>query len=133
MIKVKIISIFELLIGASAVFGGYRLIAMDGLGMPKDWLAHSPFTSYVWPGLILATIVGGSYVLAAFFMWRHHKFYLETSSIAGFGLLIWVFTELYMLNHPHWLQGLYFGFGIMTIVLALVLSKTRGVRNEIKK
>ena len=46
-----------LLFGAVSSFGGAVLaIAFDGAGVPKEWLANSPFTSYLawihrWAGI----------------------------------------------------------------------------------
>ena len=36
----------------------------DGAGFDGSWLDPTPFTSYLWPGVILAVVVGGTQVLA---------------------------------------------------------------------
>ena len=128
----KAIAILEFIVGMSAVVGGFNLISNDGLGLPKNWLSNSPFDSYFWPGVILAVVVGGTYILASLSMWKNNKYHLELSSIAGFGLLIWIFTELYILPMSHWLQILYFGIGTLTIVSVLIILK-KEVKIEIKK
>lgn len=123
--KVKrIVSGFEMLVGLSAVSGGYKIIITDGLGMPVAWLEGSVFTSYFWPAVILSSIVGGTYILSSILMWKNHTRALEASAVAGFGLLIWLFTELYIMTKPHWLQVLYFGFGIVTLIAVFLMQKT---------
>src|SRR5690606_1042961 len=39
----------ELAIAAGAVYGGVGLVR-DGMGMPVEWLAPTPFDSWRWPG-----------------------------------------------------------------------------------
>lgn len=119
----RIFSALEFLIGISAVAGGIALITLNGLGMPVIWLDHSPFASYFWPGVILSLIVGGTYLLASILLWKKNKFTCEATATAGFGLLTWVFVELYIINEPHWLQIFYFGFGVLTLVVTLFLLK----------
>ncbi len=121
----KAIAILGILIGMSAVFGGYKLITTDGLGMPVSLLSTSPFSSYFWPGIILAVIVGGAYLLSAFLLWRQSKLAMEGLAVAGFGLLIWIFVEMYIMHQSHWLHALYFGFGIVTLVETMLLLKYR--------
>ena len=45
------------------------LLGMAGLTfgfmpIPTEWIEGSVFTSYVWPGVILGVVVGGSQALA---------------------------------------------------------------------
>lgn len=120
-----IFSAIEFLVGVSAVTGGIRLITTNGMGLPLSWLINTPFDSYFWPGVILASVVGGTYLLASITMWQQTKYYLEMSCIAGFGLLIWIFTELYLLPEHNPLQIIYFGIGIATIVLAILLLREK--------
>lgn len=112
-----------LLIGLSAIAGGYKVITTNGMGMPVSLLKNSPFTSYFWPGMILLFVVGGTHMIGAFSIVKKHRFAPELAAIAGFGMTIWTFTEIYILNHAIFLQALYFGFGIVTLIGAYILSK----------
>lgn len=120
---INIIAAFETIIGISAVIGGYGLITTHGLGMPVVWLSSSIFTSYFWPGVILISIVGGSYLSSAYLLVKEHAYARESMAIAGFGLLIWIYTELYIMKQSHWLHTLYFAIGIVTLVLTMLLLK----------
>lgn len=111
--------------GMSALLGGIRLLMTDGMGMPKTWLSNTPFDSYFWPGLILAGIVGGTYIMASITMWRCSKLYPELSGIAGFGLIIWIFTEVFLLPGRSLLQITYFGIGILTVVLDILILRNK--------
>ena len=111
------------LLGLSAVMGGYGLITSNGLGMPLAWLAKTPFDSFVIPGLILLIIVGGTHLLASILVWREHHLALEAAATAGFGLLIWITTELYWLPENSLLHILYFCFGLATIISVLLIQQ----------
>lgn len=119
---------FEFLIGVSAVAGGIALIATNGLGMPISWLAESPFNSYIWPGAILVFFVGGPHLGATWAMLVYSSRVSEALATAGFGLLIWVFTELSIIKHSNWLQGLYFALSLITLISVMImLRKEQGV------
>jgi hypothetical protein len=115
----KGIALIEGLIGASAIWGGYGLVT-GGAGVPLELLKNTPFSSYFWPGMILIFVIGSTYLLAATLMWKKKKYYQEASAVAGFGLLIWIFTEMYMLGVGHILQIVYFSLGILTLITVMV-------------
>jgi hypothetical protein len=119
----KALSVYLFLIGASAVQGGFNLITSNGSGMSVELLKHSPFTSFFWPGLILALIVGGTHLAAAISLWVKYKYAPEITAVSGFGMVIWIFTELNIIRQTHWLQTMYFGLGIITVVSALLLLR----------
>lgn len=112
-----------IVVGLTAIAGGLGLIFHNGLGMDADMLAGSPFSSYYWPGFILVMVVGGTHLLAAGLLWQKSKWSLESVAVAGFGMLIWVFTELYIINQPHWLQVVYFGEAVVVLMTTMVLLK----------
>lgn len=113
---------YLLLVGLSAVAGGFGLIFMNGLGMPVASL-HGAFNSYVIPGLILSIVVGGTYLEAARRVWAGVRLAPEAVATAGFGLAIWIFTELYIIHEPRWLQAVYFSFALVTLIGSLTLLK----------
>lgn len=105
----------------SAVFGGIGLVVLNGIGIPLDYLSGTPFDSYVWPGLILAIVVGGTQGLAAVVVHLRYPYGAAASVVAGFGLMIWIFTELAILGEFSWLQVVYFGVGLGEVILVLVM------------
>lgn len=114
-----ILAVIHLLMGISAAVGGIYLAATDGMGMPLEWLSGSPFDSFLWPGIILAAVVGGTQLAAVCSIFRKRRFWPEMSGVASFGILIWIFMEMYFVRQASsFLQVLYFGLGIITLVLA---------------
>ena len=126
--NMRALAIIHAAVGLSAVAGGFGLILTNGLTMPLSWLANSPFRSYVWPGLILLSVVGGTNLAASFAIWRRTRLAEEMSAVGSCGIQLWIFFEIYIIKQAHWLQILYFVLG--TVSLVLLLFELRG-RSEL--
>ncbi len=105
----------------SAAIGTVMALALQGAGVPVAYLAGTPFRSFLVPGLILGGLVGGTQLVAAISLWQRRRVSLLWSAIAAFGMMLWVFVELAMLQHYSWLQAVYFALGVVELVLVLVL------------
>jgi hypothetical protein len=105
----------------SAAAGAWLAIGAKGGGVPLEYLEHSPFDSFVVPGLVLGGVVGGTQGAAAIAVIARRRSALLLSAVAGFGMLIWIFVELAMLRHYSWLQTLYFLHGCSELLLVLAL------------
>jgi hypothetical protein len=85
---VKGVLIALLIFGALSSFGGaVYAVAFNGAGVPREYLAGSPFDSYVIPGLVLGVLVGGTQLSATIALMTRHRWSLLISAIAGFGKL----------------------------------------------
>lgn len=118
----KSLAIFLYFIGLSAIAGGSVLMA-NGAGMPLSNLDGSVFSGYVWPGAVLVFVVGGTHLGAATLLLRGHRYEMESTAVAGFGLLIWIFTEVCIVGYHGWLQSVYFIFAVCTLIATMVLLK----------
>jgi hypothetical protein len=96
-------------------------IWLNGAGVPLEYLATSPFTSYVIPGLVLGLVVGGTQFAGAIALLARRKAALLLSAVAGFGMLIWTFVELAVIKQYSWLQTAYFVLGGLELILVLAL------------
>ncbi|MFL2002297.1 hypothetical protein [Microbacterium sp. A1-JK] len=105
----------------TAIVGGILILATDGMGMPGSFLADGPFVSFVWPGVILMVVVGGTQALAATLLLTRRESGLFWSAVAGLGMLIWIFVETGVIRGTSWLQFLYFTTGTVQLVLVLAL------------
>lgn len=105
----------------SAAAGAVLGVAANGAGVPLAYLEGSPFTSYVVPGLILGIVVGGTQLAAAIALATKRPRALLLAAIAGFGMQIWIFTELAIIKEYSWLQTTYFALGVLELALVLVL------------
>lgn len=110
------------LIGAFSAFaGGYGMIVSNGLGMPISYLNGTLFDSWILPGFILFGIVGGTQIIAVFLLIRNSEWQHFGLAVAGFGMIVWIFCEMYITGITHWLQILYFSLGIMELTIVAVL------------
>jgi hypothetical protein len=105
----------------SCVIGAVMGIAFNGAGVPLDYLEGSPFNSYVVPGLILGVVVGGTQLLGFIGMLSKRLPGLLLATIAGFGMMIWNFAEVAVIGEYSFLQGIYFGLGILELMSVIAL------------
>jgi hypothetical protein len=120
-IVVRILALLVVFGALSALIGSMLAIAANGGGIPREYLAHSPFSSFFVPGLILGVVVGGTQLAAAIALLAKRDWALPLSAIAGFGMLIWIFVELAMIQQYSWLQAAYFILGGLELILVLAL------------
>jgi hypothetical protein len=106
------ISLFNAL---SAVGGGIGLVT-GTLPIPTELLRHTPFDSYVIPGLFLGLIIGGSALGGAIALVTHGKRSRFISAGAGVIMVGWITGETILLRGFSWLQGLYLLTGLLVAV-----------------
>lgn len=119
----KIIAIIMLILGIMSVVAGMYMIATNGMGMPLSWLEGSVFSSYLIPALILIFVLGGFNLASGILLLLKRKFALETTVANGFGLLIWIFTEMYITHMSHWMQTAIFIIAVGILIAAMFLFK----------
>ncbi len=106
----------------SAVGGGIALAA-DLLGVPTTLLRHTPFTSFVAPGVFLAVVIGGSATIGAAALLARWPRALVTSGAAGAVMVGWILGETLLVEGFSWLQGLYLATGAFVLVSSLRQSR----------
>lgn len=107
----------DLLVGLTAVTGGIAIL-LSAVQMPGEWLRHTPFSSYLVPGMVLAVIVGGSALVAVIAMMVRSVWDALASLVAGVILVGWIVSEVAMLGLQSGLQPFYFVIGLLMIGLA---------------
>src|SRR4026209_547767 len=73
----------------SAIGGGIGLVT-GMLPVPMVLLRHTPFDSYVIPGLFLGVVIGGSAVAGAIALLTHAKRARPISAAAGVIMIGWI-------------------------------------------
>lgn len=105
----------------SAIGGGIGMIVADGLSMPKSLLADTPFTTFAIPGLILLVVVGGTQLVSVVLLFARREYALLWSAVAGFGMLIWIISEIGFIHAFNWAQTIYVVSGLLQLVLVFAL------------
>jgi hypothetical protein len=108
--------VLELVTGITGLAGGVLLAAApDGslLRAGPAVLAGTPFSDWRVPGVLLAGLVGGGFLLAGWWQWRGHRYARELSIIAGLGLVCFEAAELAWIGF----QPLEVVFGLVGVVI----------------
>jgi hypothetical protein len=113
-------------VGVTAVAGGVALILgalvsdlATVLSPPVAYLEGSPFATFLVPGLVLAVVVGGTHLAAfAALLRRTPRRHLVTT-IAAFGVLIWIFVQMMFIPFSP-LQAGYFAAGLAEVGFVLL-------------
>ena len=90
--------------------------------MPRSYLAGTPFDSYVITALILGLVVGGTQLAAAVGIMARWRSALSLATVAGFGIIIWIFVELAVIEEYSWLQTVYFALGVAELTAVIGLT-----------
>lgn len=117
----------ELFTGATALVGGLLLaVAPDGALLRADpaVLAGSPFTDYRWPGVLLATLVGGGYLITGLWQWRSGAGARALAVAAGVGLVGFEGCELLWLGFQP-LEAVFAIVGAAVATVALLAPSER--------
>jgi hypothetical protein len=117
----------ELVTGAAGLAGGVLLAASpDGSLLRADpaVLAGTPFSDWRVPGVLLAGLVGGGFLLAGWWQWRGHRYARELSMAAGAGLVCFEAAELGWIGFQP-LKAVFAAVGLSIIGLAWRLPRTQ--------
>ncbi len=118
--RARLLVPLELVTGVAGLAGGLLLaLAPDGslLGADPGVLAGSPFTDWRWPGVLLAALVGGGFLVSAGWQGRHGGHARELSMAAGAGLVLFEAVEVAWIGFQP-LQVLFILVGLAVVALA---------------
>ena len=129
---------------SSAICGGMLIAAPDGslMQMPLSNLEHSPFTTFLIPGLVLLFFLGVYPLVVAYCLWtrpswrwpealnpfRGMHWAWAASLAAGVIVLIWIVVEMIMLREAVFLHWFVLGWGLALIALTLLPAVRREYR-----
>lgn len=106
----------------NAVAGGIGLL-VNGLGVPREQLDGTPFSSFTIPGLLLAVVVGGSMLTAAISVWQRVPWAGSVAMVAGAVMLGWIAIESVMINDGRVLQVVVAMLSLLAIALGSALQR----------
>ncbi len=114
-----------LFVGLTATVGGLMLVIRpDGslLKMSPELLQHSPFTTFLVPGLVLFSVVGLGNAVAGVLVAVNARLAPYAALLAGAALFVWIAIQMLMLRpHYSWLQLTHL------VIAALILFETWSV------
>jgi hypothetical protein len=114
--------------GIVAIVCGWLLMSgrADRMKMDPNVLKGSPFRTFTIPGLILTIAVGGTNVIGAAGLILRKSWGMTAAFIAGCALMGWMIGQVILLGiqGPKWQQPLYFGYGLLSALVAWRLNRT---------
>lgn len=123
-------------IALSAIGGGIAMLlgtyqhsvlveAGTGAQFPVEWLRNTPFSDYTIPALVLAIVVGGSSLIATVTVFTGREVGVLASMAAGLIMVGYIAVEVVTLKQvppgPTWVEGVYFGLGLVAFGMATYL------------
>ena len=129
--------ILEAFVALTSIACGVGLM-VGAVQFPLAWLAGIPFSDYTVPGLVMATVVGGSSFLAAEMTRAGREGGVVASALAGLILMGFEVAEVTMIdrNLGNWLplalgfQAIYSTFSLTIFGLAAFLWRTEHRRRH---
>ena len=124
--------VLEVLLGVGALGGGAVLIASPTgslIGMPLSMLEHSPFTSFLVPGLVLFFVNGVFPLVVAWASVQHAAWTAFAHPAIGAVLCGWIGIQVVMIRGFSWLHAFYIALGLALLGLGLShLASTASAR-----
>jgi hypothetical protein len=114
--------------GVGAIYGGGNLILHpDGssIRLAKSLLIHTPFESYLIPGIVLFIVNGlfSFFVLfTMIFKLRKHQLLIICQGVLLTG---WIFIQILMIQTVYFLHLIMGGIGIILIIAGLLLNNRK--------
>lgn len=116
----------QVFIGIGGVAGGFGLVAEPSganLGFHVDLLSKSPFPDYLIPGLVLLAVNGFGNLTGGILSFFRYRYAGLCAAALGAFLMIWIVAQVWWIGLTIWLQLLFFGLGMVALVLGLLLFR----------
>lgn len=138
-IPLYLLLLLHFILGTGAFYGGWHLITDPiGFGMKPEWLAASPFSSYLIPGVVLLLVNGvfpmlilwglffkpGSNVFNRLNIYADRHWAWTYSLFSGIMLIGWINVQMTMVPF-FWLQPVFLAVGLLILILTLWPSVMR--------
>jgi hypothetical protein len=119
----RLLLFIHIFVGIGALAGGMAAIwnPTSPMGMPAAVLKHSPFDTFLIPGLILFGVVGLGSFFSAWMLYRKARYTGYISSVFSWALVIWIIVQCILLQDVVFLHVLYFVLGLIEAALAAAI------------
>jgi hypothetical protein len=139
---VTLLYILLIFLGIGAIGGGSVLVidpSGDLIKMPTSMLERSPFSDFLFPGILLLIVFGVLPLLVVYGLLKRPKWiwvntlnpfkeiysFWALALYIGFGQIIWIMVQTYMLNSVAVVHLVYMSLGILIQVVTLLPSVQR--------
>jgi hypothetical protein len=120
-------SILLLFNGIGALYGGCLFIAApDGslLNIPLTYLEHSPFSSFLIPGIILFLFNGIWSITTLILLIQKKRYYTDMVIAQGVILFTWITVQIIMIrSFDPFLHITFYSIGSLLVLLGILLRR----------
>lgn len=112
-------------IAITALLSGLLMISSpDGklFSLSPALLQGTPFKDYLVPGILLTVVVGGANLVAVVYNIQRHANRYNWAIAGGFIISGWILIQVLLIHALHWLHFVYFGTGLLIILIAYQLK-----------
>jgi hypothetical protein len=109
----------------TAIVSGLLMVSNpDGsiMNLQLSVLKSSPFKNFLIPGIILALVVGGTNLQAVIASIQGAPTRYSWAMAGGAMICGWIIVQMILINAFSWLQFVYLGIGLLTILIAYQLK-----------
>jgi hypothetical protein len=125
-IHYKLLGYFQLFISMVALSGGSQLVISpegQAMGIPASSLAETPFSSFLFPGMMLIIFVGLGNLVGAYLSLNFKPAAGFVGIIVGIALIIWIIVQTLYLGFSSWLQLLFLLTGIVEMLMGTIIIR----------
>ncbi len=113
----RILVTLELSLGIAAIGGGIALVTSPRDAMPHELLDRTPFSTWVWPGLLLIATVAVPALVGAAAALLRRPFAHVGHPLVGVVLMGWIVVQLVVIGPTSWLQPVMATWGAAILAL----------------
>jgi hypothetical protein len=120
------LGVIQAIVAIGAIPAGFIFVADPsgkGMGNTTDLLAHSPFHTFLIPGLFLMIVNGFGNLAGAVLSFMNRKIAGLLGYLLGVVLFTWVIFQVAWIGYGSWLQALFFFVGIAETILGYMIWK----------
>lgn len=112
--------------GINAIIAGVLFI-MDPtgnkMGMSTSYLSHSPFLTFLIPGITLFVVIGVLSIVTAISSIKKHQHYPYLIMLQGLLLSGWILIQVSWIKDFNWLHAVMLSIGILLMVNGVLLKR----------
>ncbi len=112
-------------IAVTATLSGLYMISNpDGgvMDLSVSLLHGTPFTNFLFPGILLTMTVGAVNLVAVVYNLKRHPARYNWAIAGGFMIITWIIAHMILIPYAHWLHYVYLCVGILIILSAYQLK-----------
>jgi len=110
--------------GLNALISGALFMADPSgklMGMSKDYLLHSPFRTFLFPGIVLFLVNGLMNIMASVYTLKNHPLSFKFIVLQGILLSGWIVLQVIMVRDFNMLHGIMLGIGVLLMACGLFI------------